>query len=434
MDRPRRAWFWLATLFFLAATSEARDKEKIKLLTPTQTGSTGLFTLQLAETFRQGEFAVGFHAIHFNREPGDLDFTLFPVSLTAGLHDQVELFLSWEAQRRVHADGILVNKISPGDPITTSRLNNPQQTLVFFHDAPFLDLGFGSGPGELRGGVKLNLLSEVRSSPFSLALTPSFKLPLSRGRSRLLKGLSNGSIELGYDLIFSKNLPAGATFTGQSGYLFADESLEVKLPHRFNYGAGVELPLGSNQLRLVGELVGTIFFGPRTGISNPQSPLDLYLGVRIHANHHLSISTAYGANLRTSDTTSFGGVQASGRTGWFLQLSFHRKINRSPTIRCTPSRTFAQQGELVPIRVLITDADDSRLSLNWSTIRGTLAPQGTSAVFDSTGLEAGTYTVTAEVTDGGESAVCTTQITIRTSTAWLSDQPMRDETRAPSFR
>jgi hypothetical protein len=50
--------------------------------------------------------------------------------------------------------------------------------------------------------------------------------------------------------------------------------------------------------------------------------------------------------------------------------------------------------------------------VNWKTSGGKLTQQENSAVFDSTGLTAGKYTVTAEVNDGETTASCSSDITV----------------------
>ena len=74
-----RRFLTLSTLTLSLITSGvAQNKEKIKQLAPSAQGSTGLFNLYLADTLRRGEVSLGLNITHFNREPGDLDFTLFP--------------------------------------------------------------------------------------------------------------------------------------------------------------------------------------------------------------------------------------------------------------------------------------------------------------------------------------------------------------------
>ena len=399
----------LIIALILVASSAAQNKDQIKQLAITAQGSTGLFNLYLARTLRPGEVSLGLNFSHFHREPGDLDFTLYPVSLAVGVHDRVEFFLSWEAQRRVHADAIQVNKLAPGNPLVPARLENGE--TAFFNDAPFLDVGFGSGPGELRTGVKLNLLSE-KKYPLSVAIQPILKLSLSRRRSRLVRGLTNGSLETGYDLILSKNLSRGGIFTFQHGYLFAEDS--QTLEHRFNYGVGYQLPLGTGQIQHIGELAGSVFLGEGTPGANPRSPLDLYLGLRIWPSRYLSFSAAYNATLRRlSPNDPHPGVESTGRSGWFFQLGYHRKINRPPSLQCVPQETVLTVGETSTIRAVIEDLDDSRLSLTWTANGGNIEQRGILVVFDSTGLAADQYRVTAEVADADNSATCSTQITVR---------------------
>ncbi len=413
MVRLRQPFIFSALAFFLITTGFARNREKIKQLTPSAKGSTGLFNLFVADSLRQGEFSLGLSLTHFNREPGDLDFTLFPVSLTVGLHDRVEFFVSWEAHRQVNADAIRVDKIASGDPIVPARLSNSAGTVAFFNGAPFLDVGSGKGSGELWTGSKINLLSELQGDPLGLAIQPVIKLPLSDGRSRLLQGLTNGALEAGFDLILSKELPRGGTFTANYGYLFVGSSQDVKLQNRLNYGVGSAIPIGTGNIRTIVELVGSLFVGEGETGANPKSPLDLYLGLQISTSKWMSLSAAYNINLHSinPDLPKFG-IQATDRSGWFFQMAFHRKINRAPTIRCDPEHSIVREGDSATVRVQITDSDDSFLSLTWRASSGHISQHGTTVVFDSTGLQAGKYTVSAEVGDGERTASCSTEITV----------------------
>jgi len=409
-----RRFLTLSTLALSFITSGvAQDKEKIKQLVPSAQGSTGLFNLYLADTLRRGEVSLGLNITHFNREPGDLDFTLFPVSITLGLHDRVEFFVAWETHRQVNGNAIRVNKVGPGDPLVPTRLNNSTGSVSFFNDSPFLDVGSGQGSGELRSGLKFNLLSEVRGNPLSLAIQPIIKFPLSQSRARLLQGLTNGTLEAGYDLILSKNVAHGGTITGNYGHLFAGDSQGIRLQHRMNYGLGFEMPIGAGKVRTIGELVGSRFFGERTQGANPKSPVDLYLGLRISLARWISLSGAYNLNLNTiNGDLPIYDIPSTGRSGWFLQVTFQRKINRAPSIRCHPNRVVIEQGDSTTIQAIIADSDDSFLSLTWRASAGRISQQGTRVLFDSTGLQVGEYTVTAEIGDGDRTASCSTDIIV----------------------
>jgi hypothetical protein len=411
VDMIRRFLTFSILAFSLITSGVAQNKEQIKQLTPSAQGSTGLFNLYLADTLRPGEVSLGLNITHFNREPGDLDFTLFPVSITLGLHDRVELFVAWETHRRVNGNAIRVNKVGPGDPIVPARLNNSMGSVGFFNDSPFLDVGTGEGSGELRSGLKFNLLSEVRGNPVGVAVQSIIKFPLSQSRTRLLQGLTNGTLEAGYDFILSKNVARGGTITGNYGHLFAGDSQGIRLQHRMNYGLGLEMPIGAGRIRAIGELVGSRFFGERTQGANPKSPVDLYLGLRISFARWISVSAAYNINLNTiNGDLPIYGIPPTGRSGWLLQVTFQRKINRAPTIRCNPNRAVIEEGDSATIQAVIVDSDNSLLSLTWRSSAGRISPQGTRVLFDSTGLQVGEYTVTAEVGDGDRTASCSTDI------------------------
>ena len=163
MLRPKKSLWILLVLSLLVGTLVAQDRGKIKLLIPTHRGSTGLFNLPVADTFRQGEVALGVAAHKFNRDPGDIDYTIFPVSFTIGLTDRIELFGSMEAYKRVNADDIVVNKVLPRGALVPAVLNNnlPGGVVGFYNESPYMDVGFGDGTGDLWAGMKFNLLCGI---------------------------------------------------------------------------------------------------------------------------------------------------------------------------------------------------------------------------------------------------------------------------------
>jgi outer membrane protein OmpA-like peptidoglycan-associated protein len=411
MLRPKYVLTPIVLILLLTATGFGQDKEKIKYLTPTWKGSTGLFNLYLADTLRQGEYTLGVSSLKFNREPGDLDFSLFPVSATVGVHDRVELFASYEVYKRVHAEQIMVNKVhNRTDPLPAARLKNGK--VAWYNDAPLMDVGFGDGSGDLWTGIKFNLLSERRGSAVGLALQPIARFHLTNNREHLARGLTSGATDYGIDAILSKNLVGGGYFTANAGFMLAQDALRIDRQNRFNYGLGFDVPLGSLKTHFIAELLGSKFYctdNPPTG--NPKSPLDAYAGFRLHPAKWLAVSGAYNLNLATINESEWG-VNATGRHGWFAQLAFQRKINRPPTIECSADKATVIEGDPATVKVTVMDEDDDTLTVNWKTSGGKLTQQENAAVFDSTGLTPGKYTVTAEVNDGETTASCSSDITV----------------------
>ncbi|MFB3902952.1 MAG: PKD domain-containing protein [Acidobacteriota bacterium] len=417
MLRPRHFAAPVMLAVLVGTLAFGQDKEKIKYLTPTWKGSTGLFNLSLADTLRQGEWTIGVNGMKFNREPGDIDFTIFPVSFTLGLHDRLEIFGSWEAYKRVNADQIMVHKVNnPNFPQLPARLSSGIQ--AWYNDAPFMDVGFGDGTGDLWTGLKLNILSERRGGPLGFAVQPIARFHLTDSREHLARGLTAGATDYGADAILSKNLKGGGYITGNAGILLAQDVHNLDRQNRFNYGVGFDAPLGTLKAHVIGELVGSTFYcTDNPPLGNPVSPLDLYAGLRVHPSKWIAISGAYNLNLRTIDESRYG-VEATGRHGFFAQVALQRKINRPPTVVCSvdkPTITGSAgniEGDKATVRVTVTDEDDDTLTVNWRTSGGKLTQQENAAVFDSTGVAPGKYTVTAEVTDGENTASCTSDITV----------------------
>lgn len=435
MLRPSKLWTAVALFFLTATLTMAENKEKIKRQTPTVKGVTGLFNLPNADTLRQGEFSFGFNTHKFNREPGDLSILVFPVTFTVGLTDHVEFFASYELHKRVDSGGIVPNRIQPGAPLIPSALVN-RGRISYYNDTPFMDLGFGSGPGDLTAGFKFNLLSERRGRSFGLAVQPIGRFSINNDRENLAQGLTPGLNDYGFDLIASKDVRA-ATISVSGGLMFAEDFADItrriERQNRVNWGIGFDAPLGSNRVYFVGELLGSVFYGDRTteyllptpvvlpsgliqsldvALANPRSPLDIYAGIRVFPTKWLALSGAYNfyANRLNEAAT---GLEATDVHGWYGQVAFQRKINRPPTASCSVSADSVVEGGSVTVTADVDDPDDDVLNVEWKSSAGRLSQTGDYSVsFDSTGLEPGQYTVVANVSDDDNLVSCSVDITV----------------------
>ena len=410
MLRPARVPAILIVLCLLLSFGFGQ-KSKVKQLTPTINGSTGLFHVPVADTLRQGEFSFSAKANKFNREPGDIDITRFPVSFTAGLHDRIELFVSYEVHKRVNADQIAVNTIAPGAKLFPTTL--PSGQTAYFNDTPFMDVGFGDGTGDMWVGLKFNLLSQRQGAPLSVALQPHIKLHTTDDRQHLLRGLTPGQNDYGFDVIGSRDV-GWLTLTGNLGLMVAQDWSNADRQSYVNWGTGLAIPFGpSHKIHVIGEIVGNSFFGDRTtGIVNPKMPVDLYGGLRVFPAEWVTIGGAYGNSPNRIGVGTFGSIDPSDRHGWFAELSFHRKLNEPPTVTCSVSPSTIIPGQTATVTLDIDDPDDNDLTVTWKSNGGQLDQQGKSAVFHASGEDPGNYTVIAEVTDGDAVASCSADITV----------------------
>ncbi|MFZ0427176.1 MAG: PKD domain-containing protein [Acidobacteriota bacterium] len=413
MLRPKKSLWILLVLSLLVGTLVAQDRGKIKLLIPTHRGSTGLFNLPVADTFRQGEVALGVAAHKFNRDPGDIDYTIFPVSFTIGLTDRIELFGSMEAYKRVNADDIVVNKVLPRGALVPAVLNNnlPGGVVGFYNESPYMDVGFGDGTGDLWAGMKFNLLSERRGAGVSVAVQPIFKFHVTNDRQHLLRGLTSGSTDGGFDFILSKNISGGGTFTADVGYMWAGDRTGIDRQNMLNWGGGFQVPMGTPALHLIGEMLGTHFIGTSSTSQwvNSQDPIDAYLGLRAYASKSFALTGAVNYHLTGTDVP---GVQDSECLGFYVQAALKRTIDEPPTVECSAQPTTVTEGDPVTINATMSDPDDDNLTVSWKTSGGRLSEHGNSATLDTKGLEAGRYSVMVEVSDGEKVASCSSDITV----------------------
>ena len=425
MLRPSQLLTTAAIILALASVCVAQEnKARIKKQTPTVSGSTGLFNLPTADTLREGEFSFGLSGSKFNREPGDIDITVFPVTFTLGLNDRIEFFAAYELYKRVHATGIRPNTIAFDGLLTPTQLAGGGPAS-YYNDTPFLDLGFGSGSGDLGIGFKFSLMSERRGNAFGLALQPFARFAIDNDRVKLAQGLSPGNNDYGVDLILSKYAGA-ATLTAKLGFQFAEDFADlnrrVERQNRLNYGFGVGIPLGTPKVHFIGEGLGSLFWGDRvtqfvspaltleTALGNPRSPFDFYVGFRAHPAKWVAIGIAY--NLYVNRLDSPTAFSPTDQDGWLAQVVFQRKINRPPTIACSASPTSVEEGQSISITATITDPDDDVLTVTWTSNGGRLSSSDMSATLDTSGLSEGSYSVKAEATDGDSVAACSVDVQV----------------------
>jgi hypothetical protein len=97
-----------------------------------------------------------------------------------------------------------------------------------------------------------------------------------------------------------------------------------------------------------------------------------------------------------------------------VDVAVTQRPNRPPVISCAPERSPILAGERVAINSTASDPDGDPLTYSYSASGGQVTGTGATAQFDSTGLSAGSYTVTGKVDDGrGGTASCTATIDVQ---------------------
>ncbi|MCA1620064.1 MAG: PKD domain-containing protein [Acidobacteria bacterium] len=170
MRLARRALFAaLATLILLSAVTAQtlRPGNDPRNQAPTvgtggpPGGPTGLFTIYDGDTLRKGEFTFSLAYSNYDRDPGNVDISVIPLSFNIGINDHLELFFSTEGYRGV-------------------KVNNPKHLSSFY--LPNSQLFFGSGFGTLGSGPAIILspqrVSGATAFPANSAIfRPAFNQP-----------------------------------------------------------------------------------------------------------------------------------------------------------------------------------------------------------------------------------------------------------------
>lgn len=81
-------------------------------------------------------------------------------------------------------------------------------------------------------------------------------------------------------------------------------------------------------------------------------------------------------------------------------VAVNKRPNRPPVISCAPERNPIIAGERVAINSTASDPDGDPLTYSYSATGGQISGNGPTAQFDSSGLSAGSYTVTCTADDG----------------------------------
>jgi outer membrane protein with beta-barrel domain/Big-like domain-containing protein len=90
-----------------------------------------------------------------------------------------------------------------------------------------------------------------------------------------------------------------------------------------------------------------------------------------------------------------------------------RPANRPPSASCFASPTSVHAGDSASTRVNASDPDNDTLTYIWSATGGTIDGTGPQARWNSAGLAAGAYIVTARVNDGrGGTTTCSVEIRV----------------------
>ena len=203
----------LATLVLCAVVSAQtlRDPQDPKNQSPAvgtggpEGGPTGLFTIYDGDTIRKGEWTFSIAYSNYDRDPGNVDLAIIPLSFNVGLSDHVEVFFKTDGYRGIH-------------------VNNPQNLSSFY--LPNSQLFYGStlctgravilapervtGTSGITGGIY-----RPRGAPCDIGGQPFVQFPFIGGTGPNF-GLTGNIIAPPYTSRLGTPFGGGGNFSGAS--------------------------------------------------------------------------------------------------------------------------------------------------------------------------------------------------------------------------
>jgi hypothetical protein len=125
-------------------------------------GPTGLFTVYDGAVLQKGEYTFSVGLMNYDRDPGNVDITSYPLSFNLGLSNRFELFFSTEAYRgvKVNAPRNLSGFYLPNSTLFIGGVNTSGPAIILAPSGP------GNGPFENRAVFRPQGTQPFTSFPY----------------------------------------------------------------------------------------------------------------------------------------------------------------------------------------------------------------------------------------------------------------------------
>jgi len=404
---------------------------------PATTGALGLFTVETGDTLPKRGLSFSGGVNKYSREPGGLTVLNIGFSVGVGLSDRFSAYVQFDPERHIHVDdpGQLSLR-TPGtgafpsfdQTIYRSVFPLPGARPAYPEEFPFASAN-GGGVGDVRLGLKFGLLSELRGDPVSFAIKNELHIPTHRGLSDLLSSegqsgqyddlvaLSVSKTVLNHSLQTAFNVgylfTPDASFTATNVFTNLPTTLHVRRADEVQVGVGL-LMFPDRRIQLLSEYSGVVFLGAHTPDTTfgARDPVDGVWGVRLYLARWLAFDAGYRYMLNLNQHPDRNGfVFKLGSVNWPEKVVTPDNV----TADCSVDKSSMTEGsgEVVQAMVKGTDTYNYPLSYTWTATGGKIDGTGPDVRWDSTGVPAGTYRLTATVDNGrGVTSSCSSDVTV----------------------
>ena len=420
-----------------AATAADEDSEQPNFTPmPALDGNPGLFTLETGDTLPKHGWSLGIGLSKFSRMPGDITSMQLIPSVGYGVTNWFSIFYQINARDTIHVGEPSLLSLASVNAANPQYRNTIYNSIIpstgfppaYVEDAPFASHN-GNGTGEMDLGFKIGLLSERRGKPISLSIRNDFYLPTKTGLTDLLANqVQYGKFNYGIGLEASKTFfHGGITATANWSYRFTrdssyseviggtPETVVLNLADQMQVGAGL-LIFPTKRFQIMTEYDGTVYVGGNA-IQNTtfgaRDPVDNIIGFRLYAWKWAAMDLGYRYSL---DLTNH-----RDRNGFVIKVGVaHWPTKPLPpdvvTATCDVDRSAVREGseDYVTASAHATDANGFPLTYQWTATGGAIDGAGPYVRWNSTGVGAGSYTLTSRVDNGaGKSASCSANVTVQ---------------------
>src|SRR5277367_540536 len=383
---------------------------------PALDGNPGLFTLETGDTLPKDAFIVAVGLNKFSQMPGEITSLQLVPSMGYGVTRWFSVFFNIDAQDHIHVGAPSQLSLSSVNALNPQYQNTIYNSVIpstgfrpgYVEDAPFVSRTH-TAVGEIDLGFKIGLLSERRGKPISLSIRNDFYIPTQTGLANLLSDqVQYGKFNYGVGVEASKTFfHGGITATANWSYRITrdstytvnvggtPETLVLNLADQMQVGAGL-LIFPTKRFQIITEYDGTFYIGK--GIQNTsfgaRDPVDNIIGFRLYAWKWAAMDMGYRYSL---DLTNH-----RDRNGFIIKVGVaHWPEKPQPpdvvTASCAVDKAAVREGseDYVTANVNATDANGLPLTYQWTATGGSINGSGPYVRWNSTGVGAGSYTLTS---------------------------------------